>query len=280
MQFQILCSADLKVRKEIEQSFDVLMRKVIEIDTGRLAYVCYGSEFSLPAATMGPMIIDPTGKPTILSTLDQRKIPAGHYIFLATNAERDPHLQLGLMRALVTSVFGKAAAYHSIYQATIQFSDEPKLGFATNAFEVPQKGFWSAFAEAGQAEAIAEVFLNGGQSPEGQAAVSIFLAALDQSDLSAKLILFWSAMETLASAKRLANTFGHIYGCSPQHLDEHVPFDRLKRERDDAAHRGKRSTLSQADERILQGMFVDVLGLKTLAKKTRFGPELALALRD
>jgi len=151
-------------------------------------------------------------------------------------------------------------------------------GFSTNAFEMPRDGFWAAFTDEVDAATLADIFVAASRNAATKAAVAIFSAGLEQRNLSAKHILYWSALETLTGAKRLANCLGGIYGCTPHHLDKLIPFEALKSGRDGAAHHGKASNLTQSEERIIFGMFADILALTTLDRRTTFGPKLASAL--
>jgi len=279
--FQIICSADFNNRAIAQGSFDVLMRGLIEADIGRLAYVCYGTEFKLPSGAMGPLIIDQHGKPIVLTTLDQTTIPAGNYVIIATDATDNAYLsRLQIARALICATFGKAGAHYVMYEAAIEFGEEQKLSFSTNAFENPQEGFWSAFTDIADATSLVNVFVGAYANSAAQAAVSIFSAAFEQRDLSAKHILYWSALETLTGAKRLANALGAIYGCAPHQLDTLIPFSNLRDGRDGAAHHGKASNLTQKHERIIFGMFTDILAFTVQGSKTRFAPKLAAGLSD
>lgn len=235
-----------------------MVEVVVERNFGRFDVLYYDEPAELPDMKFGPMVMTKDG-PMIHANLEKRVVQRGFYLLLATEGQGgDASRRLQLLRSILCAACGRCAAFDRVFEGVLSEGD--KLGAASNAIQMPQKGFRAILTSEGFGKKLTEAFLSAAIQPKFEAALEVFNAAIDQTNLSAKHLLYWSALEALGGGPgRLGNRVAAAYGTTAQTLDSLIPFRRLKEARDHVAHRGHHSTLSQADERILQGIFVDLL---------------------
>lgn len=284
VRFQLFCTDSISAQSEevIEAALRPIADHFRVADFGRVELLHYDEPPEFPDMTLGPIVMTRAG-PVAEARLTKKIIPPGFYLLFATaDGERESHARLQCMRSTVCSVYGRAGAYHLMHDAVLKIEDgEEKFSAATNAIEMPQHGFRAVIRDAGLTADIANALSVASQSSQFASPLSIFNAALDQTDLSAKHMLYWSAMESVVGGpNRLGNTLAAAYGTTPQHLDDLLPFRRLKDERDAVAHRGVPSKLRQADERILHCIFVDLLIFALNRGSVRLAQRMSAALNE
>jgi hypothetical protein len=259
--FQVYCTDCISPQDDdlIENVLRPTAEAFAESGTGRIEFLRYEEAEEFPDMTFGPMIMTTDG-PQVEAKLTKKVIPPGFYIFVATpGSGGDATRRLRTMRSAFCAICGKAGAYHLMYEGTLALEGEPKLSAASNAIEMPRKGFRAIITSKGATTLIARTFADAASVTELEAPLEIFHAALDQFNLSARHLLYWCAIEALCGgSSNVLNQLASSYGTNPKDLDRTVPFRRLKDERDKVAHHGIHSQLSHADERVLQGIFCDL----------------------
>lgn len=256
--FQLHCT-DLGAELDgLHAMLRAMAEVVVEQNLGRFNVLHYDEPAELPDMKVGPMVMTKDG-PMVHANLEKRILQKGFYLLLATEGQGgDAIRRLQLMRSILCAACGRCAAFDRVFEGVL--SEGEKLGAASNSLQMPQRGFRAILSSEGFGRKLTEAFLAAASQPKFEAALEVFNAALDQTNLSAKHLLYWSALEALGGGPgRLGNRLAAAYGTTTQALESLIPFRRLKEARDHVAHRGHHSALSQADERILQGIFVDLL---------------------